>query len=229
MATQAKRLARGTDHAISRILSSLSAPSVASAAKIEAPEEHPLSTAGGPESEASMAAAVADMAIRLNQTPPEEPSEIPPPVIEVAEITPMATIAETSQAELATEAAPTETVVEATPEPAAETEPTPPLRAPVEHFKRSAETFGRTRSFAIAGRTHHRPSPEARPVSSLGKITASGLIVPGRSGAAQQELETPPPAPEPIVSSPPQPEDLKTATVKPMPAPTSPDAYKPWV
>jgi hypothetical protein len=198
MATQARRLARGTDHAISRILSSLSAPP---AARIEAAEEPALSTTGGPESEAAIAAAVADMAVRPDPSPEETP-----------------TVAATPAAQ------PPEHV-----EPAEPETPSPPP-----HVKRSTETFGRTRSFAVAGRTHHRPSPEARPVSSLGKITASGLVVPGRPGPAgnEPEAETPPAAAEPDapqIQAPAMPEDVQTTAPRPTPTPTPPDAYKPWV
>lgn len=67
MGNNARRIARGADAAISTILSALSNP----------PRSEPahFSTEGGAESEAAMAAAVADMAERLKQ-PPVEP---PPP------------------------------------------------------------------------------------------------------------------------------------------------------
>lgn len=226
MAAQAQRLARGTDHAISRILSSLSAPSAAPSApvspEIETHDEHAQSSTVGPESEAAMAAAVADMAKPTAQTPVEEPEDVPPaaPVIDAAP--------DNSE------------VVAASPEPAMPPmELDPPVHKPLsaaEHVKRSTEMFGRTRSFAIAGRTHHRPTPEARPVSSLGKITASGLLMTGTPTAAQQSPEAQPveqpqtaPQPEPIDLSPVPQEAAATAAPRVTPAPASPDAYKPWI
>ncbi len=72
MAAQAQRTARGTEHAISRILSSLSAPPKA---ELIEPEDDPRSLDdSGVESEAAMAAAVADMALRLKRRPLDETS-----------------------------------------------------------------------------------------------------------------------------------------------------------
>lgn len=67
MGNNARRVARGADAAISTILSALSNP----------PRSEPahFSTEGGAESEAAMAAAVADMAERLKQ-PPTEPAPL---------------------------------------------------------------------------------------------------------------------------------------------------------
>ena len=77
MALDARRIARGAEKAISTILSALSSPPVAEPAPAH------FSTAGGPESEAAMAAAVADMALRLKQQPLEEApravAQAPPP------------------------------------------------------------------------------------------------------------------------------------------------------
>lgn len=181
MALQAHRLARGTDQAIARILSSLSAPPAAKPARTPEPEirqDDLPPVESGAESEATMAAAVGDMAIRLNRTPLESASDTPPAA---------------------------------------------------DHFKRSTEMFGRTRSFAVAGRTHHRPSPEARPVSSLGKITASGLVMPNTlfGSRTQTEIHA---AEESADQTPaPAPEEATPGAPRPSPTPASPDAYKPWL
>jgi hypothetical protein len=82
LAMDAQRIARGAETAISTIMNALSAP----------PREPPahFSTAGGPESEAAMAAAVADMAVRLSQPAPSvsAPSSTPRNVRLLAEAFP---------------------------------------------------------------------------------------------------------------------------------------------
>lgn len=74
MIAEARRHARGTERAIAKILTSLSAPP-----KPE-PTQPVYSTRGGPESEAAMAAAVADMAARLSAPAPKPAAVAPPPV-----------------------------------------------------------------------------------------------------------------------------------------------------
>lgn len=199
MAGRAQRIARGTEHAISRILSSLSAPP--KAALVDAEDDPTGLDDSGVESEAAMAAAVADMALRLKRTPLDEPAPDVKP--------------------------------EPHAEPEAAPKETPGVRslstAGADRVVRSKEMFGRTRSFSTAtGRSHHRPVQGARPVSSLGKITATGLMISGVHATTRQQVETGPEAPEPteitsdtVVSAPPEPP-------RPPPEPASPDAYKPW-
>jgi hypothetical protein len=224
MVLQAHRLARGTDHAISRILSSLSAPQVA----VPAPEAgaRPLSENGGPESEAAMAAAVADMAIRIHRTPLQPANDAPmaPVIAPVIDPTPMEPEATAVSFETPESPAAIETPV---------TPDLPPRTAPPAepiHFKRSGEMFGRTRSFVIAGRTHHRPSTEARPISSLGKITASGLVMPNTLFGSREQAEVSA-IEEPITTTAPPVvvEETAPSAPRPIPTPASPDAYKPWV
>ncbi len=235
MAGQAQRLARGTDHAISRILSSLSAPPAAAARPDPLREPDPLRTneavdeqtpaiAGGPESDAAMAAAVADMATGSDPAPPEKASEGAATSVGATTTAPEAP------------AAPPEP--QARPETRAKLETTDPathaVEAHVEPIKRSSETFGRTRSFAMAGRTHHRSTPEARPIASLGKITASGLVMIGTPTANLQPLEARPIEPQPeqiaqIALAHVALEEALIAPPRPIAAPTPPDAYKPWI
>ena len=238
MAEQAQRLARGTDHAISRILSSLSAPPAAAARPEPLRDPDPLpadagdgaqtaSIAGGPESDAAMAAAVADMATRFDPAPLEEalnPSMAPTDAT--------ATAPEAPATPPEPQAGPEAPGNHPTPDPA-----TDAVEAHVEPMKRSPEMFGRTRSFAIAGRTHHRSSPEARPIASLGKITASGLVMIGTPTAGHQPIEARPIEPQPeqitqiaqIALAHVALEEALIAPPRPIPTPTPPDAYKPWI
>jgi hypothetical protein len=236
MAGQAQRLARGTDHAISRILSSLSAPASETSPpdqllEIETVNAATASAAGGQESDAAKTAAVADMATRSDLALIEEAKAAPAaPAPEPAPEPVAAPAAAPAAATAIASADPG-----APPEPEEKAAPSDPearaAEAPIEPLKRSSETFGRTRSFAIAGRTHHRSTPGARPISSLGKITASGLVMMGMPTATPQLLETRPiePEPEQISRSPVALVEALIAPPRPVPAPTPPDAYKPWI
>lgn len=192
MAGQAQRIARGTEHAISRILSSLSAPP--KAVLVEAGDDPAGLDESGVESEAAMAAAVADMALQLKRTPLDEPaSDVKP---------------------------------EPQTEPAAAPTSTSGVRslsaAGADRIARPKEMFGRTRSFSTTtGRSHHRPTQDARPVSSLGKITATGLLLSGVHATTRQQVADGPEAQAPSEITP----DGVTSAP---PDPASPDAYKPW-
>ncbi|MBI1361155.1 MAG: hypothetical protein GC155_12840 [Alphaproteobacteria bacterium] len=228
MARQARRIARGTEHAISRILSSLSAPPKAETIAAIEEDETIAADTTGVESEAAMAAAVADMAMRLKRTPLDSPApEIPQPETAAAEPSP-----ETEPEPEPAKAA--EAAVEAAPEA-----PTPPAprsgvrslsTAGADRITRSKEMFGRTRSFSVsAGRSHHRPTPEARPVSSLGKITATGLIISGLHATTRQQMEATPAPAEPSDITPETATTAPPEAPRPPPEPASPDVYKPWV
>lgn len=150
MAAQADRFARGTDHAISRILSSLSASSVADA----------------------------------TDAPVEEDRHAAAPTPEFSGV-----------------------------------------QSATDPFKRSSEVFGRTRSFAAASRTHHRSTPEARPVSAIGKITASGpLLATPAPTERDDQTRNSPAAGETAEHGHPE---STTETSRPPPETVSPDVYKP--
>ena len=228
MAAQAQRLARGTDHAISRILSSLSAPSIAQsasspAAMNETLAANPPSPAGGAKSGAAIADAVADIAASLDQ-----------PRLADGEAFRSAPLDGGAASRAEGGSAPSPPPMMTTIEARSRTTP-----ANVVHVRRSTEMFGRTRSFAIAGRTHPRQTPEARPISQLGKITASGLVMAGAPAAPPTPPETHPPETDPMEAHPTEPQTQVGAlapvrredapAAKPLPAPTPPEAYKPWV
>lgn len=167
MALEARRIARGAEKAISTILSALSNPPAAE------PEPPHFSSAGGAESEAAMAAAVADMAMRLKQQPLEEAASPPSPAplpVDVSD-------GSSGSAAATLKAAPS---------------PSPGLG-------RTAFTqamFGAIPSFSTAvprglalQTTASSPSAPA-PAAPLHKVTSSGLVVTGFHAVTVQTPET---------------------------------------
>lgn len=220
MAGRAHRVARGAERAITRILSSLSAPPQKLAERIEAepvpcapdfelaaePKKRPFISAA--ESDASLAAISADM---------HRPVETPVPVEPIAPVIAAAPPAPVPPA------APLPVIVASAPQPAPE--PAPPAQSPqrVVHVLSADGTvrqppaangaapqaFG---SISAFGRSVPKaPTPNFAP----GKVTSSGLLMTGIHAVSRQvmvENKRPPQA----------------APSRPTPEKSSADIYKPW-
>jgi hypothetical protein len=220
MAERAHRVARGAEAAISRILSSLSAPPQ------RAPEPEPFpaapefeaTTPARPvvashaiESEAALAAISADMDSMRKPAPPEplpqshsEPEEAPAP----APHRPLGL-----SALLRSTAAPA-------PRPSPPLESQRPVSAPAPSpGQQPRPAFGETISFNRAPST---PAAQAE-ASGPAKVTSGGLLITGISAVTRQTIrgESAPEPPRPAPTPEPKAEPLR------QPA-TGPGVYKPW-
>jgi hypothetical protein len=159
MGVEAKRIARGAETAISTILSALSNPPAA--------EPH-FSTEGGPESEAAMAAAVADMAERLKHQPAEAPRAPEPDARELAAVSaapPVTPRLSAAPARMLRGETPTRTVS-------------------------TAAMFGAIPSFSQVRPAAPAPRVDApKPAPQTTKVTASGLVLTGIHATSIQTPE----------------------------------------
>ncbi|HEV7689697.1 MAG TPA: hypothetical protein VGO52_02700 [Hyphomonadaceae bacterium] len=242
MARRAHRVARGAEHAITRILSSLSAPPKKSFAP---PEREPTSAAiefdqsqptarkpqqlSAGESAASIAALNADMVSQRRQPEPPPsphtapaPQPAPPPRPQTAIDSVFAAEASAPEAEPAIAAAEEELPLEDA--PPARTEPTPVQAAPIQEAPVQA-TLGQPapRASALPPVEDTKPAPTdappfaqaqlPRPSAPLAK-PASNLFMTGFSAVSR-----PAPRPEPQPAPPPAPA-AKAAPEPPAQPPT---------
>lgn len=165
MIAEARRHSRGTERAIAQILTSLSAPPKA--------EPQPVySTRGGPESEAAMAAAVADMAARLSAPVPKPAA----PKIEP--------IAKPDPPEWKPPVPPTE-------------RPAAPLKTVSTHAM-----FGAIDSFVRPMRNGHLRSEKSEmKVTSAGLVVPKGLIAPSAVTPEPVAKQAPPRTPQKAASA----------------------------
>jgi hypothetical protein len=253
MARLAQRAARGADFAISRILSSLSAPPqktpepvlappMAEAANTPEPPPSPHTIPEPPLQSPHTSTAVGKL-FAVN------PAPAPADAIESAPVEPEAEeVIEAAEEELPLEDAPEPARVE--PEPIEQ--PPPPLPEP--QYKQPvfaapepppsyapvSQGFGAIRSFVTPRPPKPKPAPVPPPPAAPEpvraeppiepKVTSTGLFITGISAMTRQTVgrEPPPeraaPPPAPTVQAPPAPEPRRE------PAPASgPDIYKPWV
>jgi hypothetical protein len=229
MARRANRIARGAEQAISKILSSLSAPPqktagpepFAAALEFESPEARRQPEPEPPPASHSVA-----------EAPPveENASEA---AVESAPVEPEAeTTVEAAEEELPLEEAPlsepvaakTETVALVVERPAPEPQPRQPISP--------RSLFGGTPSFAR--QTIQKPAPQPEPVA---KVTSTGLFITGFSATTRQTFRgepsaaRPEPAPAPVAQAPelrPEPpEPARKPQLETVSASGS-DIYKPW-
>jgi hypothetical protein len=250
MARQAQRIARGAEFAISRILSSLSAPPqkapnsvLTDALNTQEPPPSPHTIPEPPVQAPRTETAVGKL-FAINPAPPLAPTD----TIESAPVEPEAEkIIEAAEDELPLEEIPIPAEPESV-EPHRPPLPEPQFKTPVfaapEPPPRPTPIrggFGATQSFAIARAIKPKPDPIQLPASPSQapraeppiepKVTSTGLFITGISAVSRQtvgrdpapERVAPPPAPT-VQTPPPVPEPRRE------PAPASgPDIYKPWV
>jgi hypothetical protein len=258
MARRAHRVARGAEHAITKILSSLSAPPKKSFAP---PEPEPMPTAiefdqpqsqptarkpqqqSAGESAASIAALNADMVSQRRQPEPPPsphtapaPQPAPPPKPQTAIDAILAAEASAPEAEPAIAAAEDELPLEETPPALTPPEP-PPIQAALGQPTPRAPAPALTDAPSFAQAQPPRPTaPLAKPASNL---FMTGFSAVSRPAPRPEPQPAPPPAPvakaapEPPAQPPapaPQPEPPRAPE---MAAPAKPprtgqDIYKPW-
>lgn len=230
LAARADRIARGAELAISRILSSLSAPpkSAKPAAEIvdRPPPPAPHTTPGPPPSPMATDTAidrVLAVAPNLPRTiEPPEPEPEPEPVIMESEAVAVVGDPEAVEEAVAEAAAEAEAAVEAR---APETPPVEPVPKPAEQpiIPRPQKTFGAIQSFARPGNL------SATPRATAPKTFSTSPLFFGVNQMSREPVHTEPapppvpaPAPKPVPPAPP------VAEKKPEPAIAGPDIYKPW-
>ena len=227
LADRADRIARGAEHAISRILSSLSsspktapftyvAPKPADDAIEPPPPPAPHTMPGPPPDQIASDTAI-DRVLNV------EPS--PQRAIEPAAPEPEPVVIESETAAIAGDPKPVEEVVEAAASPPPVKGWQPPVEAPAIIIPRPQQTFGATLSFvkprdpSAAPALPRAMSPKPYSTSPL-FFGVNQLREPAR--AEPEPPPVPPPTAKPVPAAPP------VAEKKPQPAVAGPDIYKPW-
>jgi hypothetical protein len=236
MSRRAQRVARGAEQAISKILSSLSAPPT------KAPEPEPVPTAmefeppiarkPGPvsyaESPAAIAALGADLASQRRASPPALPHSAPaaapaPPAAPPKTDTAVSAVLEVSAPEAEPPIAAAEEEL-----PLEEAPPTAPPRAPIPIPPIAASNAPPITSFAGPPPI----APKAPTPSNLFVTGFSAVARPPTPPAPQPApLVTPQPVPPPVAAAPapvpPAPQPVPKVDT-PKPPRTGADLYKPW-
>jgi hypothetical protein len=230
LAARADRVARGAEFAISRILSSLSAPPKAepfsyasrtpsrpAAEAVDRPPPPAPHTAPGPPPDPVASDTAIDRVLAVETSLPhaaEPPKPEPEPVIIESE-----TAAIVGEPEAVEEAIP-EAVEEPAEPPVPEPAPkpaSPPPAAPLQN------AFGATQSFARPKSRTATPRATAPKSFSTSPLFFGVNQLPREPARAEPEPPpVPAPAPKPVPPAPP------VAEKKPEPAIAGPDIYKPW-